>query len=105
MKKLITFLAIVFASITIATAGNGKSISSAISKQLNIPTTLKSNKLDEKVNVKFKLTSDGKATVVDVKTSNPELKNYIITQFPKIDFNNSSATEGMYFIDINFKVL
>lgn len=105
MKKLIAFVAIVFASITIATAGNGKSISVAIGKQLNIPSTLKSSKLDEKVNVQFKLTSEGKATVVDVKTSNPELKNYIITQFPKIDFDKTNATEGVYFIDINFKVI
>jgi hypothetical protein len=105
MKKIILFVAIVFASITIASAGNGKNISSAISKQLNVPATLKNTKLDEKVNVQFKLTSDGKATVVDVKTSNPDLKNYIITQFPKIDFKQENGQEGMYFIDINFKVL
>ena len=105
MKKLITFVTIVLTSITMASAGNGKNISSAIGKQLNIPATLKNNRLDEKVNVQFKLTSEGKATVVDVKTTNPELKNYILTQFPKIDFNKANAEEGMYFIDIDFKVL
>jgi flagellar basal body-associated protein FliL len=105
MKKLIALAAVVITSITMASAGNGKSISSAISKQLNIPATLKNNPLNGKVNVQFKLTSEGKATLVDVKTSDPELKNYIITQFPKIDFDKASADEGMYFIDINFKVL
>ena len=105
MNKLITLIALVIISITTASAGNGKSISSTISKQLNVPATLKNNKLNEKVNVQFELTSEGKATVVNVKTSNPELKNYIIKQFPKIAFSKESAEEGMYFIDINFKVL
>lgn len=105
MNKLITIAAVILISITSASAGNGKNMSEVIGKQLNVPEALKSSKLNEKVNVQFQLTSEGKATVVNVKTSNPELKNYIMTQFPKIDFNNAGTPEGVYFIDINFKVL
>ena len=105
MKKLIMLTAIILAGFTSASAGNGKSISSAISKQLNVPASLKSNKLNEKVNVQFSITSEGNATVVNIETKNIELKNYIISQFPKIVFNDASKQAGMYFIDINFKVL
>lgn len=107
MKKLILLFAIVFAGITAAQAGNGdKKINSLIKKQLKIPASLKNNKLDEKVNVQFKIEEDGKATVIKVETENPELKNYIMKQFPKIDFKTADEkTEGLYFIDINFKVL
>ena len=106
MKKIITIIVVAFTSITIASAGNGININSLISKQLKVPALLKGKKLNEKVNVQFKITDNGKATVLNVETTNPELKSYIISQFPKIDFN--AVTEkptGTYFIDINFKVL
>lgn len=104
MKKILTLVALAI-SIMSATAGNGKSITTEIRKQLNVPAALKSDKLNEKVNVQFSLTPEGKVTVVNVETKNPELKNYIITQFPKIIFNSTPSTAGMYFVDINFKVL
>jgi len=107
MKKLIILLAIVFTGITAADAGNGdKKINSLISKNLKVPSSLKNTNLNEKVNVQFKIAETGKATVISVETENSELKNYIINQFPKIDFNNATdKQEGLYFIDINFKVL
>ena len=107
MKKMIILLAIVFAGITTAEAGNGdKNITSIIKKHLKIPNSLKSSKLDEKVNVEFKIEENGRATILKVETTNPDLKNYIIKQFPTIDFKNEvEKTEGIYFIDINFKVM
>lgn len=105
-RKIITLIVFVLASITGIQAGNDKKINSVISKELKVPAGLKSTKLDEKVNVQFQILSNGKATVLNVETSNPELKNYILTQFPKIDFNGvEGKQEAVYFIDINFKVL
>jgi len=104
--KLTTLIVALFISTLSAVAGNGTGISEAISKQLSIPKELKSNKLNEKVNVQFKIAEDGKATIMNVETSNPELKKYVMKQFPKIDFNSYSAKpEAIYFVDINFKVL
>ncbi|MBA3971500.1 MAG: hypothetical protein H0X46_05040 [Bacteroidetes bacterium] len=106
MSKIVTLILFMFASITMIHASNDKKINSVISKGLQIPAGLKSNKLDEKVNVQFQIANNGKATVLNVETANPELKNYILNQFPKIDFNNvEGKQEGVYFIDINFKVL
>ncbi len=105
MQKLTTFVVALFISIA-ATAGNGNSISSIISKELKIPAELKHNKMNEKVNVQFKITESGKATVMKVETESPELRQYIMSQFPKMNFNPSSKDqEAVYFNDINFKVL
>lgn len=105
-KKLIILTVALFISITATVAGNGKSIHSLISSQLKVPQELKSTKLNENVNVQFKIKENGEATVLDVKTANPELKSYIMNQFPKIDFKAVAENkEVVYFIDINFKVL
>ncbi len=106
MKKLIILIVALFISITATIAGNGTSINSVISKQLKVPNELKSNKLNEKVNVQFKIAEDGKAVVMNVETNSPELKNYIMKQFPKMNFDSVSEKQGaVYFVDINFKVL
>lgn len=87
-------------------AGNGTSINSVISKQLKVPNELKSSKLNEKVNVQFKIAADGKAVIMNVETASPELKNYIMKQFPKLNFDSVSEKQGaVYFVDINFKVI
>lgn len=106
MKKLIILIVALFISITATIAENGTSINSVISKQLKVPNELKSNKLNEKVNVQFKIAEDGKAVVMNVETNSPELKNYIMKQFPKMNFDSVSEKQGaVYFVDINFKVL
>lgn len=106
MQKITTLIVALFISITAAVAGNGTSISSLIGKQLKVPTELKGTKLNEKVNVQFKISENGKAMVMNVETSSPELKNYIMKQFPKMNFDSVSEKQGaIYFIDINFKVL
>jgi hypothetical protein len=105
LKKITLIIAAV--TLCISTyAGNDKKISSVIQRDLKVPAELKTTKLNEKVNVQFRLNSDGKAVVMDVQTANPELKNYIMNQFPKLNFNSvDEKKETVYFIDINFKVL
>ncbi len=106
MKKITTLVVALIISISAAIAGNGNNINSVISKQLKVPSELKNNKLNEKVNVQFKISENGKATVMNVETNNPELKKYIFNQFPKMNFNTSTGKpEAVYFVDINFKVL
>ena len=106
MKTLTTFIVALLLSTTTTFAGNGKSIHSVISSQLKVPQELKSSKLNEKVNVQFKIKKNGEATVLNVETANPQLKNYILKQFPKIDFKAvAEKQDAIYFIDINFKVL
>lgn len=106
MKKIITLILAVCISITATQAGNDKKINSVISKQLKVPAALKNKKLNEKVNVQFSIAENGKATVLKVETSSPELKSYILNQFPKMDFNTVTEKKAaVYFIDINFKVL
>lgn len=106
MKKifLITFLALV--SMTISYAGNGTGINKTISKQLKVPQQLKNNKLNENVNVQFKINNNGKIILLEVNTSNKELKKYVESEFPKLDLKNEvTKAETIYFIDLNFKVL
>lgn len=106
MKKIITLIVALVITTTAAIAGNGTNINSVISKQLKVPAELKNNKLNEKVNVQFKISENGKATVMNVETNNPELKKYIFNQFPKMNFNSTKGKpEAVYFVDINFKVL
>lgn len=95
-----------FISTTAAMAGNGNNINSVISKQLKVPAELKNTKLNEKVNVQFKIAENGTATVMNIETSSPELKKYIYNQFAKMNFDTvSGKPEAIYFVDINFKVL
>jgi hypothetical protein len=106
MKKLMILFVAILISATTAFAGNGTTIHSVISKQLNVPTELKKNKLYEKVNVQFRISENGKASLMNVESANTELKNYIIKQFSKIDFNEvKDNKDKIYFIDINFRVL
>lgn len=105
MQKITTMVVALLISLA-SIAGNGNSISSVISKELKVPAELKSHKLDETVNVQFKIAESGEATVINVETENPQLKKYVIHQFPKLKFDASSMDKGdVYFIDIHFKVL
>jgi hypothetical protein len=105
MKKIVILILAIFVSYTAAQAGTDNPIHNMITKQIRIPAQLKNQKLDEKVNVQFKV-ENGKASIVEVRTSNPELKAYIIEQFKTMKFDNSPEKQGItYFIDINFKVL
>ena|ERR1044072_708929 len=105
MKKIITLIVAIFISYVACQAGTGNTIHNMITKQIRIPQQLKNQKLDEKVNVEFRV-ENGKAQVLNVKTANPELKLYIIDQFKSMSFDNTSEKQGVtYFVDINFKVL
>ncbi|MFL5763310.1 MAG: hypothetical protein ACJ77K_05155 [Bacteroidia bacterium] len=105
LKKISLLIAAAILSISMQ-AGNDKKIGSVISRELKVPAALKANKLNEKVNVQFRLQSDGKAAVLEVQTNNPELKSYILDQFPKLNFTSvTEKKEAVYFVDINFKVL
>jgi len=58
------------------------------------------------VNVQFTIAPNGTASVIDVQTANPELKQYVTRQLNGINFSEASDKQSTtYFIDINFKVL
>jgi phosphoenolpyruvate-protein kinase (PTS system EI component) len=107
MKKIILlFVAVLAGFTTTLSAGNGKSIYAIITKELKVPAALNQQKLNEKVNVQFKIAENGTTTVLNVETENQALKEYINTQFPKLNFNTKGEKlNGTYIIDINFKVL
>ena len=106
MKKIITLSACLLISLSAAFAGNGNTVYSLITKQIKVPAQLKNQKLNEKVNVQFRISENGNVSVVNVNTDNSELKNYVINQFNHIDFSTvKESKEQTYFIDINFKVL
>ncbi len=105
MKKIILLLtALFFLSSPASFAGTGNNLSLSISKQLHLPAHLKTKKLNEKVNVQFKVLPGGNILLLNVNTDHKELKAYIQQQFPKIIMSGLKP-EGTYFIDINFKVL
>lgn len=106
MKKIFLIIVVALVSITISYAGNGTGINKTISKQLKVPQQLKNNKLNEKVNVQFKINNNGTIILLDVNTNNKELKKYVESEFPKLNLKNEvPKTETIYFIDLNFKVL
>lgn len=105
MKKIIVLILAIFISYGVSQAETGNTIHSMIKKQIGVPAQLKNQKLNEIVYIQFKV-EKGNAMVLDVKTSNPELKNYIIEQFKTMKFDATDEKQGItYFIDINFKVL
>ncbi|MCW3070941.1 MAG: hypothetical protein JWO44_831 [Bacteroidetes bacterium] len=105
MKKIILLIVAIFFSYIATYAGNGNTIHNTITKQMKVPASLKKQKLDEKVNVEFKV-ENGKASVISVQTSNAELKRYIIEQFGAMSFSSTAEKQGTtYFVAINFKVL
>jgi outer membrane biosynthesis protein TonB len=105
MKKLfiISALLLIFSDMI---AGNENSIQNLITKEIRVPEQLKNQQLNEKVTVSFKIGENGKISVLDVKTSNAELKKEIIKQFNTIDFSHMPENQNIaYSIDINFKVV
>jgi hypothetical protein len=104
MKKIVLLIVAILVS-HIACEATENPVHSMITKQIRVPDNLKNQKLNENVNVHFKL-ENGKAYVLDITSNNTELKNYIIEQFKLMDFSNVHEKQGnVYFIDINFKVL
>jgi predicted Holliday junction resolvase-like endonuclease len=105
MKKILILIIAIFVSYTVSQAGTGNTVHSMIKKQIGIPAQLKNQKMNETVNVQFKV-KNGKANILDVKTANSELKQYIITKFNTINFDKIGEDQEItYFIDISFKVL
>lgn len=106
MKKLIIIAAALLLSYGAATAGNGAHVQELITKKIKMPSELKSQKLNEKVNVQFSISSNGNVSSVDVNTTNPELKNYVKEQIKAIDFSTVKESKEMtYFVNISFRVL
>ncbi|MCE3279201.1 MAG: hypothetical protein K0S44_1392 [Bacteroidetes bacterium] len=104
MKKIVLLIVAILVSY-IACEATENPVHSMITKQIRIPENLKNQKLNENVNVHFKL-ENGKAYVLDITSNNAELKNYIVEQFQIMDFSKIHEKQGnIYFIDINFKVL
>jgi len=88
-----------------AFAGEGN-LNKIISSKLKVPTELKNQKLNEKVNVQFKLDNKGNVILLNVDTQNIELKKYVEKEFPKLNLKqNIQEKESIYFIDLNFKVV
>jgi len=106
MKKYIIILAIALGAASASFAAGNNDISKLISKNLKVPTQLKNQKLNEKVNVQFKINKEGTITLVDVSSKNEELKKYVEKNFSKIDWSNTDIKpEIIYSLNINFKVL
>lgn len=106
MKKIILTVSIALASFSAAFAGNDILVRDAITKQMQSPYNLKSHFFNEAVNVQFKIDSNGKASIINLNTADPELKKYIAKHFNKIDFSALiENTETIYNICINFKVI
>jgi uncharacterized protein with WD repeat len=106
MKKIVLIAVLALFSNTWIFAGNGTGIHNTISKQLKVPQQLKDKKLNENVNVQFKINNNGTIVLLDVKTKNKELKKYVESEFPKLNLlNEGTKAETIYFIDLNFKVL
>jgi hypothetical protein len=107
MKKVVILSAAFLISLSAAFAGNGgTSIHSLIHDQIKVPSELKNQKLNEKVTVQLRISNNGKVSVLDVNTNNPELKNYVTRKLSDIDFSiTEDKKETTYFIDINFRVL
>lgn len=105
MKTLLIISIALLTSISNAFAGEGN-LNSIISKKLKVPTELKNQKLDEKVNVQFKIDNNGTIILLNVETQNRELKKYVEKEFPKLDLEqNIQKKDAIYLIDLNFKVV
>ncbi|HEX8514706.1 MAG TPA: hypothetical protein VF868_00810 [Bacteroidia bacterium] len=105
MKKILILIVAIFMSQAASQAGTENPVHNTITRQIKIPAELKSDKLNEKVNVQFRL-ENGKAYVIDITTKNDELRNYIAEEFHKMNFEGITEKEGtIYFVDINFRVL
>jgi hypothetical protein len=106
MKKY--FLMTVFAITVSASmqANNNSDINKLVNKNLKVPAQLKNQKLNEKVNVQFKMSKNGEVTLVDVKSNNEELRKYVEKNFSKIDWSTTEIhPETVYSLNINFRVL
>lgn len=87
-------------------ANNNSDINKLVNKNLKVPAQLKNQKLNEKVNVQFKMSKNGEVTLVDVKSNNEELRKYVEKNFSKIDWSTTEIhPETVYSLNINFRVL
>lgn len=105
MKKIILLFSLICCFAGTSLAGTENSIQDLIVKKLKLPARLKTEKMNEKVSVAFKV-DNGKVAVVAVQTNNPELKKVVTEQLSKLDVPApSEGSNNTYFIDIIFKVL
>jgi hypothetical protein len=106
IMKALLIVATIFAVNTSVLAGTGATMQDLISDNLHMPAELKSEKLNEKVKVSFRIDASGKASIVEIGTQNEELKRFVTKQFNSIDFSKAvDSKQDLYFVDISFKVL
>lgn len=108
VKRFGTMAALILMLAAPAFAGEkeGETLSKYIKTQLSFPAKLKSQKLDEKVRVDFRVKEDGTFEVVRIYTRNTELKAHLQEQFGRMQLSMQNAdTKIVYRVEVNYKVL
>jgi hypothetical protein len=106
MKTILLFIATLMLFISNAVAGNEASVQNVISSQMRLPSELTKHKLNELVELSFRVDENGKASILEIGTNNPELREYVTRKFNAMDFSKVSLNkQTTYFININFRVL
>lgn len=112
MKKLI--LLVLFVSVSIISFGNTAAklnddnctLKNKLEKQLRLPDYLKKKSNTGTVKVEFVINENDVIEIQNISGKNDEIKEYIKTQFAKMDKDVCSLEKNTtYFIDINFKIL
>lgn len=105
--KQLLFASLILVSIqAMAGEGDAPALSRQISNQLSFPEELIQPSFNEKVRVDFKMKPDGAVEVLKVYTNNKELKDHVMTQFGKMNFNSRDIDkEKIYRIDVRYRVI
>lgn len=112
MKKII--LLVLFVSVSIISFGytpkmasdDNCTLKNKLEKQLRLPDYLKKKSNTGTVKVEFLINENDVIEIQNISGKNDEIKEYIKTQFAKMDKDVCSLEKNTtYFIDINFKIL
>jgi len=75
-----------------------------IKSQIHFPDNLKKNNMNEKVKVLFKVENQN-LSILEIFTLDEKLKTHVEKEFKKIKLNSDDYDNGVYSIDLKFKVL
>lgn len=110
MKKLmIVFALVIFTNTAFsqtASVDPVKEVQYAIAQQVKFPQQLKQNNFKESVGATVKLLPEGKLEVVNVETTHPTLRQYVVESIEKIQVPANMVYRAITLtLNFNFKVL
>lgn len=107
MKTVILLFAATIGLVTMANANTlPTSFKEEITKNIDYPSFAQENMVEGEVWMKVTLNENSKVEIVDISSTNPELKEFVLAELNDVTIENTSIkAEDIYFMKVKFELI